>query len=197
MMNKTVFLDKIKLEVFDSVYFPTEDSFLLINAVKIKPNSTVLDLGCGSGVQSINAIQKGAKKVLAIDINPKALKNTILNANKTKTEKKIKTKKSNLFESVKEKFDLIIFNPPYVQSEKIELIDVDGGIQGREILDPFLEEFSDFLNENGKCFFLQSSLNGIHKTEKKLEEKNLEFEIVAKKHLFFEELVVFCVWKKI
>lgn len=196
-MNKTAFLKKTPLTVLEQVYFPREDSFLLAKTVKVKKNSIVLDMGCGSGVQTINALQKGAKKVLAVDINKKALENTLLNAKKTGFEKQVLAKKSDLFENINKKFDLIIFNPPYVPTEKKELIDVDGGKNGREVLDRFLDQFPKHLKHPGKCFFLQSSLNGIKKTEKKLEQKNISFKITARQKLFFEELVVFEASKEI
>lgn len=195
-MTKTV-PHSVDLEIHNTVYDPSDDSYLLAGAVEIRPKSEVLDLGCGSGIQSINAVLLGAKKVLAVDLNEAAVKCTLENAKKFGIEKKISAMQSDLFENVKQKFDAIIFNPPYVESEKKELPDVDGGKKGREELDRFLDEFPKFLKTGGKCFFLQSSLNGEKKTQKKLSEKHIEFKIVARKKLFFEELVVFCCWKKI
>lgn len=194
--TKTSFFFKhTELIVLPEVYFPREDSLLLANAVEVKPNDLVLDLGTGCGIQAINAASQGAR-VLAVDLNSKAVENTLLNAKNTGLAGKITVKKSNLFKEVKEKFDAIIFNPPYVPSEKTKLLDVDGGKQGRETLDCFLKEFKNYLNDNGKCFFLQSSLNGIKKTERLLMEQNLEFEVIARQKLFFEELLVFkCVEK--
>ncbi|MEK6941970.1 MAG: HemK2/MTQ2 family protein methyltransferase [archaeon] len=195
-MTRTV-LHSAGLQIFETVYDPSDDSILLAESVEIMPDSEVLDMGCGSGIQSINAAQLGAKKVLAVDVNKAAVKNTAINAKKFGMEKKISARQSNLFEDVNQKFDTVIFNPPYVESEKKELLDVDGGKKGREVLDRFLGEFPKFLKPGGKCFFLQSSLNGKKKTQNKLLEKGFEFEIVGQKKLFFEELVVFCCWKKI
>jgi len=67
---------------------------------------------------------------------------------------------------------------------------------GREVLDLFLEGFEKHLEKGGKCFFLQSSLNGEEETIQKLEEKKFEIEEKARKRIFFEELVVFKTWKK-
>ena len=110
---------------------------------------------------------------------------------------KVEARQSNLFENVSEKFDLIIFNPPYVPSDKVAFKEVDGGKKGREILDLFLDEMPNHLKKGGSCFFLQSSLNGEKETEKVLEKKGLVFSIVARQKLFFEELLVFsCQAKK-
>ncbi len=99
-----------------------------------------------------------------------------------------------MFENIKEKFDIITFNPPYVDSESIKYIEVDGGKKGREILDLFLEKVKEHLNAKGEVFFVQSIHNGLIKTKKILKNNGFKFEIIAKKKLFFEELVVFKAW---
>ncbi len=91
-----------------------------------------------------------------------------------------------------EKFGLIIFNPPYVASgSKAKYADLDGRKKGRAVLDRFLRGMLPHLEKGGKCFFLQSSLNGESKTKKLLRELGLKAGIVARKRLFFEELLVF------
>ncbi len=194
-MEKKFYFGKIELVIFAKVYEPREDSFLLAKAVSAGKNSKALDLGTGSGIQAINAAILGAN-VLATDINENAIANSKSNAEKLKLGKKIKFLKSDLFQKIpeKEKFDCIIFNPPYVPCDEIKFIESDGGKKGREILDRFLKVFPKHLKKSGKCFFLQSSLNGIEKTEKILKKEKFEFEIVAREKLFFEELVVFKAW---
>ena len=84
-------------------------------------------MGCGSGIQSL-ATSKG--DVLAVDINPEAVK----------IVKKlgINAIQSVLFVNVKDKFDLIIFNPPYLPEEESEdeesKLITTVGKQGFEIL---------------------------------------------------------------
>lgn len=193
-MNKIFFLNQ-EFAVFPSVYGPAEDSFLLAKSVKVGEGSKVLDLGCGTGIQGINALLKGAGKVVFSDLNPEAIRNAGGNVKKINSLEKAEFLDCDLFDKIPGKFDLIIFNPPYVHSEERKLKDVDGGKQGRDVLDKFLDDFPGHLDKNGKCFFLQSDLNGIAKTEGKLKETGFEFEIVGKKKLFFEELLVFSCWK--
>jgi len=183
-----------ELSIPKEVYSPLEDSELLAENLKITKGEFVLDLGCGSGLQSLVALSMGAN-VLAVDLSETALEVTLKNASKYGFETKLETRKSDLFEKISEKFDTIIFNPPYVASEKMELMSVDGGRKGRKTLDKFLNEFSQHLKPKGECFFLQSNLNGLKETENKLKKQNLTFEIMAKKKLFFEELIVFKVFR--
>jgi len=187
-----------ELIVFKEVYFPSEDSFLLAESVEVKNGQSVLDMGTGCGIQGINAALNGAKRVLCSDLSNKALLNAEENAKGLGFGKMFEFRQGNLFSCIKknELFDVIIFNPPYVPSDKTKHVELDGGRRGREILDLFLDEFAGHLEKGGNCFFLQSSLNGLGETRKKLKSKNLESSIVGKKKLFFEELLVFRAWKR-
>jgi release factor glutamine methyltransferase len=72
---------------------------------------SVLELGCGSGLLSLVAARRGAS-VTAVDINPKAVENVILNARSNNLT--IKAKQSDLFSALSdEPFDIVLINPPY------------------------------------------------------------------------------------
>lgn len=193
-------LKQFNLKVLDSVYAPREDSFLLgkcINDIiqkKVK-RKKALDLGCGTGIQSINLALKGFE-VTAFDLNSTAIKNTKLNAKIAGMQKKVKARKSDLFAKTKDKFDFIVFNAPYLASDKIKDLSIDGGGKGRAILDRFLEKLPEYLKDNGLCLFVQNDLNGEEETKRILEKLELENKVIARQKLFFEELMVFKCWKK-
>ncbi|MCR4336099.1 MAG: methyltransferase [archaeon] len=191
--NNSVFLFRNeKYSCSKTVYYPSEDSYFLAEYIKIAKNSFVIDVGCGSGIQSINALMQGASKVTAIDLNENALESTKNNCKQAGFAKKISVLKSNLFENYSgKKADTIIFNPPYVISDEIKYLDLDGGKKGRETLDRFLKQFPKHLKKEGVCFFLQTDLNGYKETEKTLKSMGFKHKIVAKKRTFFEELAVF------
>jgi len=194
-----VFFKETKLFVLPEVYPPSDDSFLLAKNVKVKEKASVLDLGTGSGIQGINAAMQDAEKVVSTDINENALLNAQKNAKALGFEKVFEFRKGNLFDCLKkeERFDVIVFNPPYVISEEKKYADLDGGIKGRNILDEFLKSFAVHLEKDGKCFFLQSSLNGEEESTELLEEQGFETKVVARKKLFFEELLVFRALKEL
>lgn len=197
-MGTKFFYKSIELVVFENVFEPREDSMLLADAISEGDarGKIVLDLGCGSGLQGLNALLLGAKKVFFADIDGNAVNNAKENAKLAGAGKRTAFKKSDLFSALRgKKFGLIVFNPPYVDSGKEKKwLDTDGGKKGREVLDKFLARAKRHLEKGGKIFFVQSSLNGKQKTKKLLEKLGFAFEVAARKKLFFEELVVFKAW---
>ncbi len=196
MTPRRAFFKDVELAVLEGVYEPREDSYLLAEAAVIPSGAKVLDLGTGSGIQAVNAALAGAREVWAVDVNPKALENARLNFERLKLKARLVLKESELFEEIpeKERFDVIVFNPPYLPSDELEDLAVDGGAEGRVFLDEFIEQFKFFLAPKGNAYFLQTDLNRVDKTEEKLRQLGLRFEIAARKKLSFEELFVFRCW---
>lgn len=183
------------------VYSPSEDSFLLVECIKKEKlfGKTCLDMGCGSGVESEAMLLSGAKSVLAVDINPcavKATKEKIKTLFPGQTLNSFKTKKSNLFSNIKEKFDFIVFNPPYIPSDEIKWIDLDGGLKGREVIDVFVSKVGVHLRKNGIFLLLISSLNNKKEVCSLLKKNDFLVRVVGRKKLFFEELLVLRCVKK-
>ncbi len=179
----------------DEVYPPAEDTFLLIDNLDVKENDEVLEIGVGSGIVSIAASYK-AKNVTSVDINPNAIKCTEANI-KLNNVTNITTIESDLFENINEKYDLILFNTPYlpvVEEEHDPNDDYakawDGGIDGRSVINKFLEEASEYLKTNGKIQLVQSSLSDNEKTLNYLNNNGYTAEITAKEHQFFEDITL-------
>ncbi len=183
------------LVVFPTVYEPAEDSLLLVKYSK-DLKGKILEIGCGCGLQSLtNARTNPDNTVLGVDLNPKAVENSIFNANSL-TLKNVKFIQSNLFSKVKGKFNGIIFNPPYLPTSKEEKLEdaenlaYDGGEDGRKTLDKFLNQFEKFLELNGIVLLLQSSLNDLEETKKILFSKGFSTEILDQESFFFEKIYV-------
>lgn len=169
------------------MYLPEEDSYFLSSFLKEEINKKIpkifLDMGSGSGIQSKTAIESGIsqEKIVAVDINEESV-NYI-----RKKFPKIKTIKSDLFENVKGKFDIIAFNPPYLPKTKYDKqIDTTGGLNGSEIINLFLKQSKNHLTKNGIILILTSSLT------KKVNWEGYKKELLGTENLFFEKLFV---WK--
>lgn len=89
---------------------------LTINKIKNwKKNPTILDIGTGSGCIAITLKKELECVVDAVDISDEALK--VAKANAIKNDVKITFYKSNVLRNVSKKFDVIISNPPYLNTD--------------------------------------------------------------------------------
>ena len=179
------------------IYEPAEDSFLLQKYVHHYANGRVLDMGTGSGIQAITAIQNpSVTSILAIDINPSAV-NALKNHIKTNHLKNIKVKQSDLFQGIpKTKFDTIIFNPPYLPQDP-GIVDpaLYGGKKGYELSERFFQEVSDYLETDGQILFLFSTLTNKVKIEQILAHNLLSWEELGTEKVSFETLYVYRITK--
>ncbi len=176
-----------KIKTSGKIYEPAEDTFLLISALQKMDleGKDILEIGTGSGIVAL-FLAKSAKKVLAIDINPEAVKCAKENA-ELNGIKNAEFLESDLFENVKEKFDLIVFNPPYLPDEKISKdVALDGGKDGRKVIERFLKDAPKFLKSRGKIILLESSLSNYQKTLQYFKNA----KIITQQKFDWEELVV-------
>jgi release factor glutamine methyltransferase len=131
-----------------------ETEGLVERALKITADR-VLELCTGSGVLAVTLAIEG-REVSAVDISSRALEVARQNAKKHGVH--VHFMEGDLFSKVQGKYDLIIANPPYIDSKELGKLDVfsqeptvalDGGERGMEIIARILEEAPKFLTEDG------------------------------------------------
>jgi len=196
--RKRVFYDELTFHVFDDVYEPAEDTFLAADCLTqiVKEDDTLLDIGTGCGILAIIAARK-AKKVIATDANPHAVKCARLNAKINEVSGKIKVRLGDMFQPIRktERLDVIVFNAPYLPSSLEEQRtwigrSWGGGPTGRQLIDRFISEAPHYLKRKGKILLVQSSLANIDETMEKFRETGLEAQVIAEKPVAFETIVV-------
>jgi release factor glutamine methyltransferase len=174
------------------VYGPEDDTYLLLEALeKEELSGDGLEIGTGTGIIALHVCHH-FKTFTGIDINPWAVELAKKNAHYNHIDITFFT--SDLFSQIYKPYDAIIFNPPYVPADEditLENLSYHGGEDGRRIIDQFLSQFPAYLNPGGKVYLLQSSLSNIEETLNILTDMKFTATIIARKHLFFEELVVF------
>ena len=143
-----------------NVLIPRQETELVCEqALKhINDKSKVLDLCCGSGVLGITiALEKGAKVTLG-DVSKDAL--AVAKFNNKKLKAKAKVVKTDMFGSIKGKFDVIVCNPPYIESDVIATLDasvkdyephlaLDGGADGLDFYRILAQQACQHLNKGG------------------------------------------------
>lgn len=171
------------------IYQPAEDSYLLEKEVKrFVKGKSFLDMGAGSGIQSKAAKSAGASSILAVDIDSESIAHI--------KSFGIHSIKSNLFQKVKGRFDIIAFNPPYLPRDKREPLSsqlaTTGGKHGDEIILKFIKSLKSHLNPYGFALIVISSLTPKDKILSLLKKIKLNHSVLSSKKLFMEKLFV---WK--
>lgn len=173
------------------IYEPAEDSYLLNETLKefLKNkdrNIRILDMGSGSGIQAKTCKDLGFKNILTVDINKEAVKHL--------EQLGFKSIHSNLFSKINKenKFDLIMFNPPYLPEDKYDKEkDTTAGKKGYELIIKFLGKAKNYLENGGHVLLLFSSLSQPNIIKKHAIEMNYKLKLLKKQKLFFEEIYIY------
>jgi len=205
---------------FENVYYPSDDSFLLIDYFKEKISDNyfdginvneieyILDLGTGTGIIAILfqffkvKSKKFNPKIVASDILENSIECAKKNESLNKFYDEILFLQSDLFksfpDSLKSLFNIIVFNPPYLPSSPLitdnKKIDHswDGGLKGFEILIEFIKKVRNFLNlqKSHYIYYISSSRTNLEELSITLDDLKFKSEIVKRKHIFFEDIIL-------
>lgn len=147
-----------------NVLIPRGDTEILIEeALKYMENGMdILDMCTGSGCIIITLAKEKNIRAAGVDVSDKALSIAKKNAMQLKAD--CEFIKSDIFENVYSKYDMIVSNPPYIRTEEIEslqmevkdydpMIALDGGEDGLDFYRRIIKEAGDYLKENGRLIF--------------------------------------------
>ena len=130
-----------------------------------KNNFKILDLCTGSGIIAITLkkeLEQVSVDVIASDISEQAIE--VAKENAQSHDATIKFVKSDIFNDIDDKFDIIVSNPPYID-RKDEVTMQDNVLkydphlalfaeeEGMYFYRKIIEQANDYLNENGVIFF--------------------------------------------
>lgn len=190
------------IDVFKDVYPPGEDTFLIADNISPGPGIRFLEIGVGTGLISILAAKRGAE-VCGTDINHHAVSNAEHNAEKNNIAAEFHC--CDLFSALSGKFDMIVFNPPYLPAaegkyeqmfSKWERKALFGGKDGIEVIMRFLEQSPMYLKKEGAMYLVSSSLGDTTRFRSSFSEK-YDFTDIAHRDLGNERLTLLMVkWKE-
>lgn len=203
--NKQEFM-RLPFYVDENVLIPQPDTEILVEEVLSISNkeskNKILDICTGSGCIGISlAYYLQNAKITMSDISKKAIEIAEKNAKNNGIIEKVEIIESDLFKNIKEKFDIIVTNPPYIETKTISSLAkevqkepklaLDGGEDGLLFYRKIIEEAPNFLKNNG---YLCMEI-GYDQKEKIIElakQKGIFVKIEAKKDLAGNDRIIIC-----
>ena len=162
-------------------YPPSEDTFFLADYIKNEKGESALDVGTGSGYLAA-LLEKSFSLVVGTDLSFNVLKKheyfTVNNVC------------CNGADALNQQFDLVICNMPYLNTDEVSDVRTDGGKDGLEIPIKIIESAKSRIKPGGKFIYVTSSLSDFKKLISYTELEGFNVNILAKKKLFFEELIL-------
>lgn len=177
-------------DVFNPALFRT--SAFLIKQFEhghIPRDAVVLDMGTGSGVGAVFAAQY-ASHITAVDINPEAVRCAQINVLLNRVEDRVCVRQGDLFEPVQdERFDVILFNPPFFRGEPDTLH--DHAWRSESVVERFAAALPSHLTSGGYALVVLSTDGDTNAFMQVFRACGLEIQTVAQTNLINEMLTVY------
>jgi release factor glutamine methyltransferase len=152
----------------------------------VPAGATVLDLGTGSGVLAV-AAARTARSVVAVDLNPAAVRCARINALLNGVEDRVEVREGDLFDPVAgERFDVVLCNPPFYRGEP--RTPLDGALFSTDFAERFSGALSLHLTPQGFALVVLSSDGDIAGFEAAFRDAGLTFQTVAERDLVSERV---------
>jgi release factor glutamine methyltransferase len=160
-----------------------------IDSRLVQRDLEVLDMGTGSGVCAVFAA-KHAQRVVAVDINAAAVRCAGINALLNRLEHRIEVRHGDLFEPVlDERFDLVLFNPPFVQGAPQD--DRDRAWRSNDVAERFAAGLGAHLKPGGSALILLSTFGDGCVFLDEFRKHNFQISVLAERRFVNERLTIF------
>ena len=160
-----------------------------LDSSRIGPEAEVLDMGTGSGVGAVFAA-KHARRVVAVDINASAVRCARINALLNRAEGTVDVRHGDLFEPVAgERFDLILFNPPFKTGEARD--DRDRAWRANGLGERFAEGLDRHLKPGGAALLLLSTFGDEQVFLEPLRRRGHGISPLAQRRYLGEQLTLY------
>ncbi|MFQ5750480.1 MAG: HemK2/MTQ2 family protein methyltransferase [bacterium] len=176
-------------EVMNPKLFRTGELLVrTLNSQLIPRGSKVLDMGTGSGIGAVFAAEWAAR-VIAVDVNPAAVRCAKINALLNDLEHKIEVLHGHLFEPlIDDKFDVVLFNPPYYKGQPKN--NFESAIWGEGVIESFALKLPKHLQPKGKALVVLSNCADLAKIKGEFQENGLALKTIAEQHYLNETLFI-------
>ena len=158
------------------VFVPTQGSFLVWRHLfreQAGAGQRCLDVGCGSGLLAVQLAKNGAEHVHAIDLDERAVANTLTNAFRNGVADRVTAASVDLFPWVPEEpYDLIVASLFQTPVDPFEQVTTHRPLDywGRNLIDHMIGKLPEALAPDGVAYLMQLSIIGQRRTQELLEE---------------------------
>jgi len=160
-----------------------------LDAQLVTPAAEVLDMGTGSGVCAVFAARH-ARRVVAVDINPEAVRCARINAQLNHLEHKIDIRHGDLFAPVRtERFDIVLFNPPFVRGTPRN--DRDRAWRSNDVAERFAADLGAHLKPGGFALVLLSTFGDAPVFLEEFATQGYAVNVLAERRFVNEALAIF------
>lgn len=166
------------------VFVPTQGSFLCWKHLfeeAVGAGARCVDLGCGTGVLAVQLALNGAESVHAVDIDRRAVANTLSNAFRNGVADRVTGTAVDLYPWVPEEdYDVVVASlyqmpvDPFEQPDSHRPLD----FWGRNLIDHLITLLPRLLAPAGVCYLMQLSILGQQRTQTLLERHGLTARVV-------------------
>lgn len=177
-------------QVFNPKFYYTSE--FMAKHIKVRPDDIVLDMGTGSGIQAVMA-GRMARKVIAVDINPEAVRFAAANVRKNKLENVVTVIQGDLFSPLNQadKFNVILFTPPYLEGRLNSHFDHALFDPDKALAVKFFKDAGKHLEQDGYVQMVYSSIAGPDKILEIAELSGWKHTLVTREKTFTEDFLIY------
>lgn len=144
------------------VFAPTRDEYIDLVAEAAWPEGVdrplAFDLGTGTGVLAVLLARRGAREVVATDINPRAVRCAIDNADRLGVADRVRVEQADLWPAAPERADVVVCNPPWIPGRPTSTLEQGIYDPKSDVLHRYLGELARHLTPNGEGWLILSDL---------------------------------------
>lgn len=144
------------------VFAPTRDEYIDLVADAPWPpgvdHPVVWDIGAGTGVLAAVLAQRGAREVVATDINPRAVQCARENVQRLGLADRVHVVEADLWPDGGQRADVVVCNPPWIPGRPTSALERGIYDPDSDVLGRFLSELPQHLTPQGEGWLILSDL---------------------------------------